>query len=437
MFPSTPCFKLSRLVSPLLASVGLVTVGFGSYAVADTETQPTYIGMTPQDVGVMDRPRPEYDAKGIPLGGFRLFPSLTASFNYDDNVFRLPDATSDIYFEERPQVRLESEWGRHFLEFYGGADNQNYLDQKRLNLTDWTIGTDGRYDVARGATVTALTSYGEFHESLESPNTIGAQAAPNRYFQTHARFDGSYQPNRLGLALGGSLDRYDWQSTPLIGGGLLDNSDRNETEYETYARVFYSFSPGYSGFIRALYNQRDFDLFFDRDGLHRSSNGFQVDGGADVQLTHLLDGEVYIGYLTQRYAKNVPLPLPDVSGLDFGAGVNWFATPLITVHLKGARTLEDTTIYGAAASDDKQIALSADYEFRRNIIVQAALSYTDSIFSGTKREDQYPTAGLALRYLMNRYTQMTLGYRYSRRTSDLRTIDFTDNQLSAGVALHI
>ena len=48
-----------------------------------------------QDVGVLDRLRPAYDAKGIPIGGFRLFPQLEVSSAYDDNVYLLPSAASD------------------------------------------------------------------------------------------------------------------------------------------------------------------------------------------------------------------------------------------------------------------------------------------------------------------------------------------------------
>ena len=45
-----------------------------------------------QAVGVLERERPAYDAKGIPLGGFRLYPRLNFDTAYDDNVFRLPAA---------------------------------------------------------------------------------------------------------------------------------------------------------------------------------------------------------------------------------------------------------------------------------------------------------------------------------------------------------
>ncbi len=39
-------------------------------------------------VGVMDRARPDYDPKGLPLGGFRLRPALDIGVTATDNVFR-------------------------------------------------------------------------------------------------------------------------------------------------------------------------------------------------------------------------------------------------------------------------------------------------------------------------------------------------------------
>src|ERR1700678_2868851 len=44
-----------------------------------------------QEVSALNGDRtldPEFQAKGIPLGTFRLFPTLNTSVNYDDNVFR-------------------------------------------------------------------------------------------------------------------------------------------------------------------------------------------------------------------------------------------------------------------------------------------------------------------------------------------------------------
>ncbi|MEJ0027277.1 MAG: outer membrane beta-barrel protein [Rhizomicrobium sp.] len=415
------------------SAAGASITGFAVPAIADDATSPTYIGMTPQDVGVLERPRPEYDAKGVPLGGFRLFPSLDVSANYDDNVLRIPAASSDWYFEEAPSLRLISQWGRHFFEVYGGADNYNYASFSRLNLTDWNVGSDGRFDISRAADWSANASYGEYHEALSSPNTVGFQSSPNRYNKTHVDTTGRYQPNRLGFSIGGGYDRYDWLNTPKIGGGLLFNTDRNEDEFQGFAKVNYDFSPGYSGYVKALYDSRQFDLFFDRTGVHRASNGYRFDAGLTLQLTHLLAGDVYVGYLNQDFAA----PLKNISGVDYGVSLDWFALPVLTVHLNGEHQINDVTIGGVSASDDKLIKLSADYEFRRNIIVQGYFSYTDSELVGTTRTDNYPGAGIGVKYLMTRYMSANVRYNYSERSSNFPGIDYTDNTISLGLSLHI
>jgi hypothetical protein len=107
------------------------------------------------------------------------------------------------------------------------------------------------------------------------------------------------------------------------------------------------------------------------------------------------------------------------------------------VHLDGEHTVQDVTIAGASASDNKSIKLSADYEFRRNILVQFYGSYTDSRFTGTARTDDYPGAGVTVTYLLNRYLSAHLGYDFGQRSSNFAPFDFTDNMLSVGVKLHV
>lgn len=419
-------------------------IGLGGVAAVPANAQvtptptPTYVGMTPQDVGVMDRARPAYDAKGIPLGGFRLFPSLDVVGTYDDNVFRLPTGQSDYFFVEAPTVRLTSQWGRHFFEIYGGVENYNYAKYSAQNLTDWKVGADGRLDISRAAMISSNVYYGELHELWSSPNNVaGFQASPNRYYQTHAELVSAYQPNRLGVGFGGSFDRYDWTSTPKIGGGLLFNNDRNEDEYQAYGKVFYDFSPGYSGFLKASYDGRHFDHEFDRSGLDRASHAYHFDAGLDLQITHLVSGEVYVGYLDDHFAQNVPHPLKNISGLDYSVQLDWFASPLWTFHLSGSRVLQDVIIAGASAADTKSIRFSGDYEFRPDIIVQTYVSYAGVNYVGTTRTDDYPGAGIGVKYLLNRYVSANLNYNYSERSANVPNVNFTDDMISVGLTLHV
>lgn len=422
------------LTGPTTATAPLLTTAIAP----TTTTTPAmpYVGTVLENVGVMDRRRPAYDAIGIPVGAFRLYPTMDFTSSFDDNVFRQPNGVSDWFFTESPTVRLMSEWERHFLEVYGGLDNYDYASNGRLSLTDWILGTDGRLDIVRGAFISGMLSYGEQHESLQSPNTLGSQYSPNRYYKTDAEVTAAYQRARVGVELGGSFDRYAWMSTPLIGGGRLDNADRNEDEYQAYAKFIYDFSPGYTGFVKTYYDSRVFDRFYDRGDVHRSSTGYRVNGGVDLQLSNLLSGEIYAGYLEQHYAQDVTNPLRSAAGIDFGSSLNWYTTPRLTVHLNAWHVLTDVTIVGSSASSDEAMQLSADYEMLYNVILQGYFGYTHSKFIGLDRTDQYPSAGIAARYLVNRYLSAKLSYDFSERSSS-QPVDFDDNMISITLTGHV
>jgi hypothetical protein len=430
------------------AMLGALAAGVGIAASSlPAAAEPSYVGMTAANVGVMDRARPEYDPKGVPMGAFRLFPSMDVNASYDSNVYLQPSGTaadvSDFRFEETPSLRLMSQWGRHFVEIYGGLDNLNYSKYSALDLTDWVVGGDGRLDISRAMDWSIAGSYGEYHEVLSSPSasatvsTLGFPASPNRYYKGHVDTVARFQPNRLGISAGASYDRYDWNSTPTLGGGTLFNTDRNESEYQGFVKVNYDFSPGYSGYIKGLYDSRQFDLALDRNGVDRSSHGYHIDAGLNFQVSHLLAGELFVGYLDQSFQA----PLLDVSGFDYGMKIDWYATPVLTVHLTGSRTINDVTLAGVSAGDDKLVKISADYELRRNVILQGYLSYTDSTLKSfavpTTRHDTYPGAGVALKYLMNRYMSAHLNYNYNERSSNFAGVDYSDSTVSLGLSLHI
>jgi hypothetical protein len=419
-----------------------LTIGLaaGNAARADSAPSSTYIAVSEQDVGVMERARPDYDPKGIPLGGFRLFPKLDASANFDDNVYKQENAQSDWYFLLSPAARVKSGWGRHFLEFYTGLNHFIYPSIPQLNLTDWNVGTDGRIDISRVSDVSVNVWYGQLHESWSAPNNFGYQTRPNRYFQAHTDIAAVYQPSRLGFRLGGSYDRYNWTRTPISGGGYLPNDDRDEDEYQAYGKVFYEFSPGYSGFVRAVYDYRQFDEQLDRSHLARSSHGYRVHGGVDLQITHLVKGEVFLGYMSQNFPQNVPLAaysLQNLSGLDYGAQLDWYVSPILTLHLNGSRQIGQVILQHTSGADNKSISLSADYEFLRNVIVQANVSYVHSSYIGTTRTDDYPAAGLVVKYLINEYASADVSYHFSQRASNSPGVEFTDNLIGIGLTLQL
>ena len=417
--------------------VTAITVVAANASAADTA--PTYVGMTEQDVGVMERARPAYDAKGIPTGGFRAFPELDVSETYDDNVFRRNTGQADFITTISPTLRYSSEWGRHQVELYGGANSYVYSDYTAQNLTDWNVGLDGRIDVLRELTVTMNGYYSELHESWEAPNNvIGFQAQPNRYYAGHFDFSTAYKPNRLSIVAGGSYDRLDWTDTPAIGGGFIRNGDRSQNEYQGFVRTAYDFSPGYSAYVRVAYDNRKFDELFDRSGYDRSLSGYRVDGGLVLQLTHLIRGEVYGGYIRQNFNQSVPTPLPNGNGADFGANLDWFATPLLTVHLFAEHNFSDVVLSGVSQADNSTVSVRADYELRPNILLHAGFGYISTTFTGSSRVDSQPSAEISSEYLINQNFSLQFGYRYGERTSNSSNQEeYKVNRVSLTLKAHI
>ena len=430
------------LMAGEVAAVFLLLAGAAAPAAADDVPNPQAMvrvtgkyqspGALPQGAGVLDRARPEYDAAGVPLGNFVLFPTFTADVSNDDNIFRSPGApVGDVFWTFSPRLDLRSQWSQDLLQLYAQSDSLEYDTRSSESRTNWITGAKSEIGIAPGTVVEANASYFGTHESRGSPDISIAALSPTAYSVFHTDASVLNQPGIVGLSAGVSYDRYVYDATPLIGGGVVDNSDRNADIVETYGKVSYEMEPGSSIFARASYNTREFDLQFDRNGLQHRSDGYRLDSGLQMLLSPLIKGTMFLGYLQQNFKA----PLHSVSGLDFGSQLDWYATELMTVHLSTARILTDTTIAGASNEDQRTIQTSVDYELLRNLILQASFGYENDIFDGTTRQDHLATFGFGGNYLLDRRTSFYLRYDHGGRDSTVSGTNFADNLVSAGIAL--
>jgi hypothetical protein len=379
-------------------------------------------------LGVMDRNRPEYDAKGLPLGGFRLRPALDVGVNTDDNVFRTETgAESDIYYTISPSLDLKSQWSRHSFELTAGLTRYQYSRHGSENRTDWNVGAKGRLDVLRGAIIDGATSYRVLHEPRYSPDEPGGAARPTEYSLYQADASATYQPNRFGLSAGAHFDRYEYRPTPLVGGGLFNNHDRDQDQYSAFVKASYEMAPGYAVFLRGSYDRHNFDQKLDRYGFDRDSRAYHADAGVNFFATHLLQGEFFAGFVNESFEA----PFKNINAFDYGAALHWYATPLMTFHLTASRAFDDTTLAGASVSDDRSFGAAMDYELLRDLIVQTHVAYIDSRFENIAREDKILEAAFNVKYLINRYLSANAGYVFSRRNSSVPGQDFIDNSVMA------
>jgi len=389
-------------------------------------------GALPQGAGVLDRARPEYDALGLPVGSFIMYPTFATGLSYDDNIFRTSAASAgDSFWTFSPRLDMRSQWSQDVLQVYGQADGYAYDSHGSESRVNWIGGANGDFGIAPGTSVNAHSSYFATHESRGSPDISTAALSPTAYSVFHSDASIVNQPGPIGLSAGLSYDRYDYDPTQLSGGRAIDNSDRNAGILETYGKVSYELEPGSSIFARASYNNRDFDVKIDRNGYDHKSDGYRLDGGLQMLLSPLIKGTMYLGYLQQNFKA----PLHSVSGFDFGSQLDWYVTELVTAHLSTTRILSDTTIAGASSEDQRTIQASVDYELLRNLILKANFGYENDIFDGTSRRDHNVIFGFGANYLLDRRISLYMHYDHGGRDSTVSGTNFADNLISAGITL--
>lgn len=381
-------------------------------------------------VSVMERPRPAYDAKGIPLGAFRMFPALTLGLRTTDNVFDTENgAASDVFGEVAPQIRIASEWSQHALELFARANILRYGDNTSENVADWSVGANGKLDVRRTTAATASVWTGKLHERRSSQNSPGNIGEPVTFDQFHAEGGLAIEPNHLRLFVGIGYDRYDFDATPLVGGGFLNNRDRDRDELRLRARISLEVSEGYLAFVEAIRDHRSFDTAIDRTGVNRDSDGSILNAGLEFRMAEVLHGEAFVGYLDRQFGA----PLQDVSGLNYGASLKWLATPLTTVSLNASRAFDDTIVAGSTVISNKTLGIAIDHELRRNVIIQAGVTHIDGDFVGSPRNDTDIEAHIGATYLIDSNLRATAGYEHRERDSNAAGAGYSEDTVNVGL----
>ncbi len=197
-------------------------------------------------------------------------------------------------------------------------------------------------------------------------------------------------------------------------------------EYTESLKFGYDVSPDTNLYIRGTLNQRDYRLRPPTLGipLDRNSNGYEVVGGSDFKITSIMQGGIYVGYHEQSYED---VSLSDVSGLAYGADVQWFATPLTTVTLNATSSIEETTTLGASGYQSNSFGVTVDHELMRNIILTGNVGYSLSDYDTITRQDDTIRAGLGVQYLVNRNFDLGLNYNLTDRNSDVIANDYQRN----------
>lgn len=394
-----------------------VALSVANVAVAKDDQDP--------QVGVADKKAEEYNAKGIKLGSFDLFPKIVVKETYNDNIYLEKTGESNDWITDiAPSLNLKSNWNRHALNFKAGANIGLYNDYDDNNYEDFNVSTDGRVDVSDALTVSGDLGFVRGHEDRGGDDVASDAKNPVETATTSAGLKVSYRPNRLGIEATADYDKFKFDDNQTIGGGTTYNGNRDRRVIEGGLKVSYELKKGYEAYLRGTLNDRSYDDALNGGNVDRDSDGYNVQAGIAIDLAQLVRADIAAGYMAQDYSSNA---LDDASGWSGDIDLRWFVTPITTVRGSLSREVTETTTTNSSAIIASNFGVGVDHEFLRNLRGSLDVKLATSDYEGVTREDDKWTYTAKVDYKLNRNFFAGASVEHVNRDSNDSTNDYDQN----------
>jgi hypothetical protein len=318
------------------------------------------------------------------MGSFLVLPSIAVEQRYDDNVFNTDgDEEDDFITRILPRLNIRSDWSNHALNFESGAAIGRYWDNDDEDYEDYYAGASGRLDIRRSTQFRVRSRYEHLHEDRGSPDDAGGKD-PTELDVSTLGAELFHDFGRLNGTVGGSFRRISFDDVDAAGGPDIVQHDRDRDRTEGFVRVGYDISPRYEAFVRGSYNDVNYDEDEHVTGIDRSSDGYGVAVGLDVDFGGLVFGDLFVGYRSQDYDDS---SLDDIDGFGGGADITWNATTLTTIGFSALGDIKETTVAGASGRMVATGEVTVDHELLRNLLLAANASVTRDDYEGISRTD--------------------------------------------------
>ncbi len=367
-----------------------------------------------KNVSVRQRPKPEYAPAPVRVGAFLFAPAIGASVEANDNIFATnTNKTSDTIIHVVPSLSGQSDWNRNQVSAYARAVGSYYTGHSSENTTDFDVGAAGRLDADRHLGFAAGFDYQRDTEPRTSSSSPVLAAHPVRYSSVSGFVEGTKEFNRLRLTGKGSIEDFTYDNTSTSTGVTVFERDRDHTVTTGGLKAEYAYLPDTGLLASLVVNNRDYRNALPGEVL-RNSDGYELTVGSNFDLTHLLRGEVLVGYLSQSYNSAL---FKDVTGFAVRGKVEYFPTQLTTVTLSASRTVQDSGLFGVGGYFSTNVTAQIDHELLRNLIVAGSVSYGYDDYQNYGRIDKRLNFTLGADYLLNRDFSLNLTYMHQNQDS--------------------
>ena len=373
----------------------------------------------PERLPVAERPRPDFEARGLSVGALTYFPRLTVAPAYNDNVFATTrETTGDLVTTLRPELDVQGRLGRIDLTAFTRLQATLYAGQGQQDTLDAAGGAAARLELGSVGLVRAGLDVERTTEPRSSTNTPRDLRSPIQFDRLH--LTGSAERSVTRLSVSGQIDfeHFSYDNGRTAAGATVFQGDRDRDVTRGEFRLGYAFTPATRLFGYASANVREYRLSPPAVGLNRDSQGFDSGVGARFDLSRLVFGEVSVGYFQQHYDDS---RFAEVGGPSALGKATWLVTPLTTLSFNVERSVQDAQDVRARNFVTLNGSASIDHELLRNVLLNARLGVYRDTYEGIDRKDDHYLLQARATWLVNR--RLGLSLRYSRTSEASRGLD--------------
>ncbi len=380
--------------------------------------------VAPEDLPIRQRLRPEYQPRGIRSGSWIFNPTLTAGTLYDSNVFSSnSNKQSDIAGLVGAALRAYNSSEKNALDFHLDTQSLAYLNHSGLNETDATFKGNGRFELRHDLELLTAIKAAYLHEGVGTLSSPAGAVQPTPYSLFSGDVTLRRQSGRVTASLGVRADSYDYGSTRAQDGSIINQDARDGQIYTAHGRVDYAFSEKTAWFTSVEGNRRDLR---GAPGATLDSSGYRALTGFDIELTHLIKGEIAAGWMAQHFTSSA---IGDIEGPAYRAMLSWSPSRRLDFHFNAEQAVTEASDTSSTGIRADAVQVGFDYEFRPNVIFSSAATYEKDRFFGQDRADNVYFVDAQIKYLMNQVTSISLLYRYLLRDSNSPGFSFDKHQV--------
>ncbi|MCI4592666.1 outer membrane beta-barrel protein [Sphingobium sp. BYY-5] len=351
-----------------------------------------------RNVGVTDRPRPDYATRPIQLGSWTITPQMAVEANYNDNIYYTRRSTvDDIIMSVRPRLTIARPDPNLTVAIAGEYEAARYMNRTAENTDTYALKGDLRSVVRRDTVLNLRLLQAREAEARFSPDSLTGIARPTRFDITEVYGEAVHIFNRLRVRGTMDYERRNYHDNRDRSGAIIDQDFRDHKTVTGSAIAEYALSPSLALFVAGSVNRRSYAA---RIGPvpARDSRGYEAALGASMEIGRLMRGSVRLGYLDQDYKDPM---FTDVSGLLMRGELAYFVTSLVTLTAKVDRSVVESGLAGSAGYLRTGYSLRADYELLRNLILLAELGRENRRYNGIERSNSGFTGRFAATYMVS------------------------------------